>query len=163
MKCVSWVFLVVQVGFCNKARRQRNATVARIVNTKTEELSEDVGDLVEETLKNGLVLFPDDGPITKRERERACDQHTSSHQAPQEGTENGSATPRPPESTRPAETPREGPSVAVNRDVIWLVAGRSRRGPQHCRRMRHQHANTRDPLSSASQSISCPSELPWRV
>ena len=40
----------------------------------------------------------------------------------------GSATPRPPETVRPAATPEE-PSVAASRDVILPVAGRSRHQP----------------------------------
>ena len=58
--------------------------------------------------KNGLVQLREDCRITKtsgRSRERLAETH-------------GSATPRPPESVRPAATPLEGPSVAANGDVM---------------------------------------------
>ena len=45
-----------------------------------------------------------------RRQERLADAH-------------GSATPAPPDSMRPAATPREAPNVAAKREVISLVAG----------------------------------------
>ena len=73
--------------------------------------------------KNGLVQLRDDCSI--RWTELTTNQRAVIKKN-QEGAGwadvHGSATPRPPESVRPAATPSEEPSVAANRDVIFSAA-----------------------------------------